>query len=844
METLCRLFNIYPGEGRNAFHFALLGFLWAVGITTAWKFADALFLVHVGAHSLPTAYTLTACGMLGVASLLLFAFHHLSSYKIYLTALFIGVLFYLAAFGLMTQGSVTDTTWFWYALKIFGFFLFSVATTCFWTFVDQYHHLQDAKRLYTLFSASIFLGAASTGVIMRLGILDLKHLFLFIVALLLLTTLWVRRIAKRLPVIVHEDAEPELGTSDPNNSLRYLIKSILKSRFTLLLMAANMLTQLLLVFTEYNYMATFARYFSATTPEAAAQTGGTTAELTLFLGKWIAIVGAANLIIGLFIYSRMIRRFGVTSLIFVTPVLLIIAFSGWSMSDILLFPLIGFFVAEGTLYVIDDSNFNLLLNAVPSKLKYKIRVMIESFFEPIGMLISASLLAWLQEGSRFVGIGLAACSLCVAAALQSQYLKALFFNLYQSAIHFQRSIRDWIVSLTPKQQKSAENRLMTILKKDDERTRQLACEWLLAFDDQAILKKLLTQIAEMDRSTKISFIRLLEQSSFAKEKIVLHALEEWLQQDPDPALKNAILFYLVKQGFVTLDEAFPDQQHAKELLGSSQEDDILMGIQILGIAPSPDSVNLLLPYLKSPSLILSRTAAQAISNIIDNRSSDMAGLLINHLTLSSDNEVRLACLKALGRINDLELIRPIIRSSVHFRPNERRRTETIICQMGRQAIPTLFDIVHDNTIHDRCRLLAGRILGRLNLDQLRTHLSPIIRTEIERAYFYFYHAHTIQEQHPDIDLSILQDTLLSGYRSVIDFIIQLLGVAGEVEDCELLSRCLRSRNPKMRSQVVEALEKTCETPIFRLIRPLVDDMPHPEKNACLRQRQKNALEFN
>ena len=53
-----RLFNIYPGEEKQALLFAFLGFIWAFGATCGLKFADALFLLHVGAESLPQAYTM------------------------------------------------------------------------------------------------------------------------------------------------------------------------------------------------------------------------------------------------------------------------------------------------------------------------------------------------------------------------------------------------------------------------------------------------------------------------------------------------------------------------------------------------------------------------------------------------------------------------------------------------------------------------------------------------------------------------------------------------------------------------------------------------------------------
>src|SRR5882757_8542050 len=92
---LQRVFNIYPGEERHALFFAFLGFIWAFGATCALKFADALFLLHVGAERLPEAYILIACGMFILSFILLYSFHKFSSYHIYLTTLILGISFYL-----------------------------------------------------------------------------------------------------------------------------------------------------------------------------------------------------------------------------------------------------------------------------------------------------------------------------------------------------------------------------------------------------------------------------------------------------------------------------------------------------------------------------------------------------------------------------------------------------------------------------------------------------------------------------------------------------------------------------------------------------------------------------
>jgi hypothetical protein len=858
---LQKVFHIYPDEQRNAVLFAFLGFLWAFGATCALKFADALFLLHVGAEHLPTAYTLNAFGMFGMAFVLLYSFHHFSSYTIYRTTILVGITFYSIVLLCRFLEIGSDSHWFWYSLKLGGFFMFAILMTCYWTFIDQYHHLQHAKRLYSLFSSMIFLGAAATGVLMNSGYLDLEHLIVLIIIIFSFTYYWIKRITTKVPLVAHEDMEPE-GPSEHGNAFQVLLQAILASPFTMLLMMSNFLTYLLLIITEYNYMFTFQNHFAA--QQDAALGGGTEALLTQFLGKCLASVSVTNLVFGLFIYSRLVRRFGISSMLVVSPLLLILAFSGWSVSTSLFFPLIGFFVVEGTLYVIDDSNFNLLLNAVPTKLKYKIRVMIESFFEPVGMLISAGLLSFFQAHSKLLGLILAGCSLCIAMTLRSRYVKALFSNLSQNAIDFSKSVEDRLGKMNEKQQKAAESRLLGILISGDEEAQLFACEGLLCFEDPAILKKILSYASEMQAPAKIKFLELLEHSIFERDNLVFDTLQEWLHTDFDDSLKSAVNLYLAKNGLlhpekvvndlkssdiqlrgaaiVALKKSLAHQspttaaynrtlaaQHLRQLLDSKQEEELCMGLEILGIDGDTNEVDILIPFLKNPSLAIARRASESLSQVERIDSIRQAPRILESMNQINDSEVRLNCLKALGKINDSSLVADIIKSSLHYRPTEKRLIETIIYKMGLRTVPRLLSLTKDTHMPDKCRVLAGTILGRLSLPQLRAILSDILRQEIDRAYFYFYHYHTIQDNNPGLDLHMLKDVLITDYHSVLDFIIQLLAASGEIEDEELLSRSLRSRNPKVRSQVVEMLEKTCEPQIFRLLQPLVNDIPYEEK---------------
>lgn len=855
------LFHIYAGEEKNASLFALLGFLWALGVTLGLKFADALFLLHVGADSLPVVYAFTACIMIVLAAFLLKAFHVVSADRIFITILSAGALFYSLVFLSFKIGLGIESKAIWFALRIFGSLFFSLVMTSYWTFVDQYYHHQDAKRLFTLFTSAIFLGVAVTGLIMRSSLIDFPHLTLGIIALLLSTAFGVVKISRQVAPVYDESSAENSGEQE-ESTYRFLFKSIITSKFTLLLMAGNFLTYLLLVITEYSYLSAFDDYFDRGIRIETGQEQD--ASLTLFLGQCLTGVSVFNLIVGLFLYSRFVRRFGINNLVLFTPAVLVLNFAGWSINNVLIFPVIGFFVVEGMLYIIDDNNFTLLLNAVPQKLKYKIRLIIESFFEPVGMLISSLLIAFLPIDSKIIGLFLSLCALGVGLLLRRQYLKAIFINMSESAIHFQRTIRDWFNTMSSKKVLEAERKLFSVFQKGDEQSQKFALEALLGSNDPSILEKLLQLSNQFDIPIKIKLLSMLSQSRFARDPKVIAKLQTWSGKQNDPKLASAVHFYLAQQGLLDPIEAAQDlgssdlmlqgaailalskswehlpesvqiqnmedaNQRLQEVLDSQDLEKICMGITLLGLRQKEGDLNRLLPFLNHPSLFVVHYAAAAIERIVTPHDTEHAPKLIEKLSMTNDPELRQSYLQAIGKIGDPQYAKAIITYSTHFRPNERRLAENIIASMGKKTVPTLFAIVQDSAFHDRCRILAGRVLGRVALPQLRSHLYDVIHSEIVRAYFYFYHYHSIPAQYPQHDLTLLKDDLLSSYHSVLDFIIQLLGVSGEVEDCELLSRSLRSPNPKVRSHVIETLEKTCEPRIFRALYPLIADVPHQEK---------------
>jgi hypothetical protein len=160
-----------------------------------------------------------------------------------------------------------------------------------------------------------------------------------------------------------------------------------------------------------------------------------------------------------------------------------------------------------------------------------------------------------------------------------------------------------------------------------------------------------------------------------------------------------------------------------------------------------------------------------------------------------------------------------------LRPIVRRTAEETIINMGLKTVPILTSIIRDMTLNERGRILAGKILAKLSLAQLKNNLIDIVTVEIEKANFYFYYSNTIQKKYPLYDLNLLQNALHTGFQSIIDFTIYILAEASLIEDCELIVKALHSKTTKSHAHAIETLEKSIDKKLFSQILPLIDDTP-------------------
>jgi hypothetical protein len=834
-----KLFGIYPGEAKKTLRFAMLVITWSLGATCISTLSDGLFIEKLGEEQLPRVYLIAAISMIISSSLVLWLLKRFSPYKILMGVLFFG---FTTIVAISTILYYDPYFWFWFVIKAFSLTFLANLIACSWALIDNYHDLQDAKRTYAMYNASYFLGVVISGCLISnfLERLGLSILFLLSAFFLLLAIFQIKKIVNDNKPI-HDETVEGVFSGDRKN-IFYLIKQIFSHPFVFSLLCLSLIIQLIGTTTEYSYLSSISNFL-----------GNKDGKLiTKYLGNTRAIISSFNIIIGIFFYNRFVRLIGLRNIILLPAFAFLLLFGKWLVADSLLVAILGIISLDGISYTIEDNNYNQLINAVPSKLKAKVRIINDSFFEPLGMLISSTLLLYMN--SLHLGFILAIVMVIFSFIIRAIYHKYVYINLKQNAVHFERKSFQW---LSPRSKDEKQRNIQDLLKGLNDASSEVALlsiEGLLILRDKRYLEKIIKKANSFYAEKKLAFLELVEKSFFSDHQLIYKIYENWLKNENDTKLIRKCLIALTKKGhfnnsynekeldssdyikrtitiFTILNDNKSKLIHKAyfkllEQLNSSNLDEKTLALEILANLKSHFSYELALNICStSNQLKLLQKSSEIIEKYSDLSHRKFIPVILSILNKNNNNQVRLNCLNAIGKIQDINSINKIIELSLYFRPSEKRCIENVLVSIGFKAMPILLSILKDTTLNDKSRILAAKIIARIDLKTLRRCFKNIILIEIERAYFYFFNAKNLQRKYLNNDLSMLVEVLKTGFHSIIEFIVHLLAAVGKIEDCELIVRSLRSKNEKIQSHAIESLENACDRKVFKWIAPLVDNLP-------------------
>lgn len=805
---LQRLFRVLPEETPKLLSFVLLAALLQAGLAIGISSADALFLAHLGAESLPYVYLFMPVVTLAYAPI----------YAVLLARLGIVRLFYLTiglltlggiAFGIAFHGLESPPVWLLYGVKFYTGLWFIALYTLFWNFADDYFGILDGKRLYGLIAA----GSAAGGMV-GAGLVSGLSRFLEPAALFYA---WSAFALIALPVFAKTRRHPRLETGfsavESGEStvglLRTIGRAFRNSRFAFSLAAVCFSLVCLGGLLEYLSYGIFAE-------------GRDASELAGLLGRLYAIAAALTLVINLFCFSRVVGRIGVNNTALLVPLAYLGAFIFFYLQHGILAALVAFYVCQSLLVSVEYNNVNLLFNALPGGVKKQLRTFIEALAEPLAtalaglfLLLFASRLG--PPGISFIGLLGAAVAVIVALFIRHDYVRALATNLRRDWLDLSPEGFKRVAQITTNDRAHLRHRALHGSRSD----RLLATELLWRLEDpharEALLRYLENStpdeadrlrpiivglLSNSDTGTLAEILLWLERSSdtcppellgefISAGAIPTRRLARWRESDSPSDRALAAVARWHNPRLDETHEALDDVRRLLAVPGPSRH----WALRAIGDFRHPPHAGELLPWLEDRDRLTRVEALRALGKLAFGLPS-LPRPVIDRLDKSTGEELRLL-LDIVARSGDTSAVIPILRGTALFPATENHHVENAIAGMGSKATPTVVHILRDTTLPHRSRILAARILERIAPPQLLSLAPALIDNEL-------------------VGPPVAQPA------ARLDFILELLSLSGLLPDLDLIRTSLGRTNARDRANAIETLQQNVPRLTFLRLLPLIE----------------------
>ncbi|MCB1170996.1 MAG: MFS transporter [Leptospiraceae bacterium] len=851
MAVLQRLFKVYPGEERRLLLFTLLAALLQAGVAIGLSIADSVFLSRLGASSLPIVYVIAPIVMILFVPFLSFSTSRMGIDRVFDLIQYIliggGFFFFLALSGWFP--ALEQSTVVLYLLRLYAYIWLVSLYTLFWNLVDGYFDILDAKRLYPIFGGGLSIGSALGGGLVTLfsGSVGSHWIFLLwpIMAVLSLLVAFILRRSVRK--IEDEGEQEKDGFLEQNSKV---MKTAGKSSYVLLINIIMFGTLVLTTFTEFQYLDIFAK-------------GQGEEELASLFGQLFLVVNLINIVINFFLFNRIIVRIGVKNALLVQPAVYVLAFVFFYFDAGFNAALFGFLAYHGFYISFDANNWNFLFNAVPSEVKKEIRTFTEGLMDPLAtalagflLLLAGSQLAgddgWFTLDNLAVGgLALAFLHLGIAFLLRNRYPTAIMENLRKDWLNFSLGRKDLRQKLSEQDLESFQLESL-----NPESPAHLSSIRFLGLRRKAAaLESLILSFSEMeehqeDRADLLAEL-LEDEDSFVVQRVI-----QWAEQEQE-AFPVSVLRELGSHGLIPSRKALPllasekpvDREAAVVALWNSRdlqdnfmaldelrtllegsEEEKASAITAFGFTGKESYAHSLVGYLDDPSAVMRSRALESIRMLVGPASSRLIPRILRAMEHASEED-RFKGIEILERIQDAESLFPLFRMAQEFNPRQRRRVEMFARSLGLKSVPAIVAVLGNDSLPHRSRSLAARTLSRLSFAQLDSMVGAIVEKEIQTSYLYLDRAFMLKDTEGSRAINLLGQFYKDMQQITLEFVLELLALAGRIPDYEQIAASLRSANPRTRGDSIETLEQSVPRGVFRMLLPLVDSRPLQEKIA-------------
>jgi AAA family ATP:ADP antiporter len=749
---------------------------------------DALLFVRFGVASLPPMIALSGAVIMIVTV----------GYAALMSRVGLARLLPLAAWGLaillLAERAVvaTDVPTVYAVIWLTEQVVILVTFTMMWGAAGEACDTRQAKRLFPLLaSAGImggFIGNLLTGPLA--STLGTPNLLVVHALLLVVVGVLVRQVAARF---FSTTSEAQAGALD---ELRAGLRATRRSPLFRLTSVAGFSFSVLF----FLIVVPFAEVVTANFDGDAA--------VAAFLGYFSAAATAASLLVSFFVTNRLLRHLGVVGAVMVVPAIYVLGFGLWAVS----FTLATAAVVRGAQWIavnaIGGTAWQALFNVVRPPVRGHVMAFITAVPTQLGVVVSGVALTLgmaelpIQWLSLF-GVAAAAGTAVVVLRMRSAYVTDLLVALRSGLGDlFTAPIRSPVALVVDRDAMGALRAAMT----DARDSRRRAAVQLLRLVDRPPVDLLLQATTDQDAGVRAAAVAQLGDHSDPRATAAVQAA----LHDADGRVRCAAL------------RASSPSEAERLAAAALQDDDPRVRATAATLARDDAGLRILADLLGSSSEHDVVAALEAVSIWTD----APVQSLLERLIADERPAVRLQAAKALaagdgGSAAVLALLGD---------PVPRVRDGVVDLLRGRvECTDALIGVLTEGSAH--AQLAAVRALR----DTPAAH-DAVVAWALRRAD----RAATIRRYHAELPRVITVRTPSRTYLdrvlvqrewdAVCGVLTAIEGLAGDAAN--LLTRGVRTSDPHVRAQAVEAIDSVGDRPLTRQVLPLLEDDPTPEPPAA------------
>ncbi|MEM7127069.1 MAG: MFS transporter [Chloroflexota bacterium] len=849
---LSSIFNIHDGEGKLValvLLYAIFAYMANILFLTS---AYTLFLNEFVAQQIPYVYI----GVSVFVPLATLVYLKVGERLTFRQQLIGNLAFIILALVVLRLGlGVSNSRWLIFSLPIWYGLLDTLMDTGFWNLLGRLFNLQQAKRLFGLLSSGqhfggIFMGLMIPIVVPQLGVRNLLWIAVATSSIALLILFFITR----------KSAEPSSSTTTGESSAGYsdAIERA-KPRFL-----AN--PYIILIFVMYTLVGLGAYFIDNIFYITVSEQIPDEEQLASFLGLFSGIAAGLTVLIQLFLSSRLLTRYGVRTVILITPFTLIIGTLFFILTSTLLstWILLLFVVvvltnlARQVLDASDNTAANLLYQPLPAEQRTATQTVVDGIITPASIGIAGALLLlftnilqldMLQLAYILLPIlgGWAVATILLGRAYPKQVQQALNQRIVQGNAEFQldRASLGIIREALDDSHPGAVIYALNVLEEVDQDVYARALPDLLAHPSDTVR---LDTLARMERSEQTDMNAAIQErfqndaSPAVRQRALrtLAALSTPESMDeltgyldsPDPAQRQSIMVGLLRSGEIEGIVAVAEQLSG--MINATSADERRRAAEVIGESGTAGLYRSLLKLLRDDDVSVRRNALIAAGELKHN---SLLPAMIQALTDSSTRSVAHSALVA----SDTKTL-----AYLPFALENARQNYPVLFQLARicsrfrssQLIPHLlpYSDLHsdlpDNELPDL--IVRSQILNALHQCQYqatteseRLHVTNQIEAEIAHAAWTLASIVNLEETAAYSTLGAMLRSMLVDQKRrlllLLTFIYDAQMVIKAQRALGLASAIAHSVTDEQHAYALESIDLFVPNPLKQKLLPLLDN---------------------